>query len=342
MIFIFSALATHSYSLQLSHAYTHGSNAGAVTYAHSSDDVNAKYIIGGWYNNSKPAVLIKTDRLGNVLQTKEWYYPDDENHFRDIKTVPAGGYVCCIANHIVRIDNDFNQPPLWDFSMSNLPDPNNFYEGYSIYNTDDGGFLVGCYNRRIFKLTSDGNLDVTFNNGYGYIVLDSLQCPLDYILTIFQAKDGDKEFIIVPGRGPQHRYRPFSDDVLTIITIRRDGSQIDYHKYPYFSEGSAGIYGYQTDDNEFLFSGTTGDLLNSNGCIIKTDRSFIIKPSYPKVYTQTHFIHGVRQIQNQNYMLVGISHNKQFNYTFIKTDRLGNILTGWPRFLPGNDDNGSC
>ena len=318
--------------------YSHGQYAGAATFAHP-DDAEAKYLIGGWYGlGDTPATLLRTDNNGiivnHVNNPKQWQ-GDGEYHFRDIETVPSGGYIALLIETAVRLDTYFNEVPGWPEELPGVY----IRELVSVCNTFEGGFFIGDTYKRVIKLKQDGYPDNTFNS-QGYIDLDDTKVD-PRINCVFQTSD--KSYIVVSG-GNTHKNGTatqflYASTPFYIAEIPKNGDigGIVYTEFPELAS-CGGSYGIQTSDGGFLFTGN----YDEKAFLLKTNRSFQIE--FLREYPGMFFGFGVTEAKSGEYVLAGVTNADPggIDFALLKVDRVGNPLDDRPFMFPGDANDGSC
>ena len=318
--------------------YSYGLNAGGVTLAHP-DDAGSKYLIGGWYTSTGgPATVIETDRLGQQVDVFQKDIPNEnEDHVRNLATVPSGGYIVPVEHTVFRLENDINDTPIWSYP---IPNPGELECVSAVLCTYDGGFLIGTSFGRIFKLTSGGVLDTDFNSPYGFIELS--QSP-DWITCLFETNDEEREYIVVTGGWPGNMYA--SANVFTVTRVSLAGvatpKPITSGSGYYVGGGSSGI---QTSDGGFVFSCCTPiDETTRSAFMVKTDRDLNTEFIYEYPGLQSAI--GVSEAKSGEYVLACVTNSipsTGLDFALIRTNRLGNPLDDQPLLFPGNNDDGSC
>ena len=224
------------------------------------------FIVGETRNSGADVYLIKTDSLGEVLETR-MYGGEHYDRAFSISQTSSGGYIIVgeswqrrLHSDLFLIKTDENGDSLWTRLIGG--DQNE--TGYAVRETADSGYIMtgtthsfGAGNADVYLVKTDVHGNVRWMRTYG-------GPDWDIGYDVRQTDDGG--FIIV---GSTYQDSSFYD----VWLIRTDSLGDTLWTKTYGSSASTDV-GYcleETTDNSFIIAGYTGRIGASSVLVIKTD-----------------------------------------------------------------------
>ena len=301
------------------------------------------YIITGetksFGNGDKDVYLIKTD--GNGIE--QWYqnFGGISNDMgRSVKQTTDGGFIICGSTEsygngdedVYLIKTDGNGIEQWYETFGGTDNE----DGISVYQTNDGGFIIcgsttsfGNGNRDVWLIKTDGNGVEQWNKTFGGTSLDR-GWSIDYTT--------NGEFIIC---GSTSSYGNGSSDIY-IVKTDGNGNEQWYQTFggTSFDWGSSV---QQTTDGGYIITGGKDGGGNMEVYLIKTDGNGV--EQWNKTFGGTSLDRGfsVQQTTDSGYIITGETTSfvsGVYNVYLIKTDGNGNEQ--WSQTFGNLSGSGGC
>lgn len=311
---------------------TYGGNSGETGFSVQQTNDGGYIICGVTYSYGAGGAdiwLVKTDANGDTLWTKT-IGEDGDEQAQDIRQTVDGGFIICAitgsfsfeAQKIWLLKTDAHGDTIWTKTFGG----NSYDGGYSVEQTEDGGYMmighIWSYNGTRYdvwltKTDSLGNVmsNVTFG-GFNDDVGKSLQSTFDGGYIITGTLDGD----------------------VLLAKAGADGDTL-WTKLIGGSSGDGGNFVQQTADSGYIVTGFTYSYGKGANDIwlIKTDINgdTLWTRTYGGNYNDNGFC--VRQTNDNGYIICGVSNSFSIDNSdiwVIKTNALGDTL--WTKVIGGS------
>ncbi len=311
---------------------TYGGSGNEMGYDLDITNDNGYAILG--YSNSfgsgsSDVYLIKTDHIGNPIWSKTYGGLNDDKGW-DIKQTSDGGYIIVGVTlsygigtgNIYLIKTDETGDAIWTKTFGGAA----FSTGYSVIQTNDGGFILSG-----FDMSESKNMVIIKTNTNGDMVWEKkyeFRGGSSYGTDIIQTSDGG--FAIL---GTHIESGNYSDIIL--LKVNNNGDSV-FSKIYGGANNEAGADIFQTTDNGFIIAGLT----QSYGAggkdvyLIKTNENGIVQWSKTFGGVGDDWSGSVQQTSDNGYIITGYtkSFSNYYDVYLIKTDYNG--VAGFEKIIP--------